>query len=54
MGTKKKDKEFLWLKVLHIIEDVGTKDISNVHKLLKELNKKFYIKERNANKNSKI
>jgi len=46
MGTKKKDKEFLWLKVLHLIEDVDTKDISKVHKLLKELNKNFFIKER--------
>jgi hypothetical protein len=31
MGTKKKDKEFLWLKVLHSIEDTNTKDISKVH-----------------------
>ena len=49
MGTKKKDKEFLWLKVLHSIEDVDIKDISNVHKLLKELNKNFFIKERKSN-----
>lgn len=46
MGTSKKDKEFIWLKVLHLVEDEDTKDISKVHKLLKELNKKFFIKER--------
>jgi hypothetical protein len=49
MGTKRKDKEFLWLKVLHQIEDTDIKDITKVHKLLKELNKNFFIKERNTN-----
>lgn len=49
MGTNKKDKEFLWLKVLHQIEDADTKDISSVHKLLKELNKNFFIRERKLN-----
>ncbi len=48
MGIKKKDKEFLWLKVLHQIEDVDLKEIANVHRLLKELNKNFFIKERNT------
>lgn len=47
MGTTKKDKEFLWLKVLHLIEDTDTKDISKVHELLNKLNEKFFIKERN-------
>ena len=49
MGTSKKDKEFLWLKVLHLIEDTDTKDVGKVHKLLKELNKNFFIKERKLN-----
>ena len=51
MGVKKVDKEFLWLKVLHIIDDkmwpdIKTTDLTETHKLLKELNKVFYIKER--------
>lgn len=46
MGTKKKDKEFLWLKVLHLLEDLDDKNITDVHKKLKELNKVFYIRER--------
>ncbi len=49
--TKKKEKEFLWLKVLHIIDDNGDLD-KNVHKLIKTLNKEFYIKDRKKiNKN---
>ena len=50
MGTKKKDKLFTWLKVLHLIEDLDTKNMSNVHKKLEELNKVFYIKERDQTK----
>lgn len=46
MGTKKIDKEFLWLKVLHLIEDEKLIGVSNVHKVLKKLNKNFFIKER--------
>lgn len=51
MGTKKKDKEFLWLMVLHLIEDADINN-GNVHKLLKELNKQFFIKKRKINKPS--
>lgn len=36
MGVKKVDKEFLWLKALHMIDDVDIKDINETHKLLKE------------------
>lgn len=46
MGTKKVDKLALWLNVLHIIEDTDTKDTKSVHKILKELNTKYYIKQR--------
>ena len=46
MGTKKKDKLFLWLKVLHLIEDLDKKDVSKLNKKLEELNKVFYIRER--------
>ena len=46
MGTKKIDKELLWLKVLHLLEDLDENNITDVHKKLKELNKVFYIKER--------
>lgn len=46
MGTKKKDKEFLWLQVIHLLEDVDLKYPSSLHKKLKELNSKFFIKER--------
>lgn len=53
MSTTKKDKEFLWLKVLHQIDDVDTKNINKVHLLLKELNKKFFIKERTTKIKSK-
>jgi hypothetical protein len=46
--SKKIEKEFCWLKVLHIIEDNG----GDVHKLIKTLNKEFIIKERKKiNKN---
>ena len=46
MGTKKKDKLFSWLKVLHLLEDLDNKNITSVHKKLEELNKCFYIRER--------
>lgn len=46
MNLKKKEKEFLWLKVLHLLEDENLVDNTNVNKVLKELNKKFFIKER--------
>ena len=46
MGTKKVDKLALWLAVLHKLEDTDTKDIKAVHKILKELNTKYYIKQR--------
>ena len=46
MKAKKIDKEFLWLKVLHLVDDTDVKDTSKLHKLLKELNKKFSITER--------
>jgi hypothetical protein len=54
MGTTKKDKEFIWLKVLHLIDDTDTKDISKVHKLLKQLNEEFSIKERVRTDNDKV
>lgn len=41
--TKKSEKEFLWLKVLHLIDD---NEKINVNKLCKMLNSKFFIKER--------
>jgi len=46
MGTKKIDKEFLWLKVLHIIEDLDEDGDKTGREIIKRLNKKFSIKER--------
>jgi hypothetical protein len=48
MGTKKKDKLFTWLKVLHLLDDLNDKNNSSVHKKLEALNKRFYIRERNS------
>ena len=30
MGTKKTDKEFLWLKVLHLLEDLEDNNITHI------------------------
>lgn len=49
--SKKIEKEFCWLKVLHIIEDNGGLE-KDVHKLIETLNNKFFVKERKKdNKN---
>jgi len=44
MGTTKRDKEFLWLTVMHLLEDMENE--KSVSKKLKALNDKFYIKKR--------
>jgi len=45
MGTTKKDKLWLWLKLLHKIDDLDETNLSDIEKL-KELNKLYYIRER--------
>ena len=49
MGTRKIDKLFIWLSIIHIMEDEGfiLDNVSDgeIVKLMKTLNKKFFIKE---------
>jgi hypothetical protein len=52
LEMKRENKEFTWLKVLHLLDDM--KDEKNVHKVLRELNKTFFIKERSERKGSGI
>jgi len=50
MGTTKQDKLFIWLTVLHELEDFDERNKKSVHeniyKKLDHLNKLYYIKKR--------
>ena len=46
VGTKRRDKEFLWLQAIHIIDDMRDSGEKNIHKILRKLNTDFFIKKR--------
>ena len=46
VGTKRSDKEFLWLLAIHIVDDMRESGEKNIHKILRKLNTDFFIKKR--------
>ena len=42
----KKERSFLWLKIIHTIDDIDLSKISNIHKVIADLDKQYSLKER--------
>ena len=53
MCTSRMDKRFLWLQVIHTIEDVDGMKPENLGPTLRILDGKFFIKKRNTLKQHK-
>ena len=42
----KKERSFLWLKIIHTIDDTNLSKVSNIHKVIETLDKQYSLKEK--------